>query len=117
MIVLPKIYFRYLFARLFLPFSICLGGCTLIWVMADFYGNVDDFLGHHIGLGKIIYFYSLQIPNMLVQVLPASLLFSTLWTLIGLNRRCELVAFQSGGMAPIVLYSPFFIFAFFWVAL
>ncbi len=59
----------------------------------------------------IIRFYALQIPSMLVQVLPAALLISTLWTLLALNRRSELVAFQSGGMAPIWLFSPFFAFA------
>jgi len=110
-----KIYFRYLFLRLFIPFAICLCACTLIWIMADLYGNIDDFLEHKINVLVILRFYSLQIPNMLVQVLPAALLFSTLWTLLNLNRRCELVAFQSGGMAPIWLFSPFFVFALIWV--
>jgi lipopolysaccharide export system permease protein len=110
-----KIFFRYLFLRLLIPFVVCLCGCTLIWIMADLYGNIDDFLEHKINLLVILRFYSLQIPNMLVQVLPAALLFSTLWTLLSLNRRCELVAFQSGGIAPIWLFSPFFAFAFIWV--
>ena len=110
-----KIFFRYLFVRLFIPFAVCLCACTLIWIMADLYGNIDDFLEHKINLLVILRFYSLQIPAMLVQVLPAALLFSTLWTLLSLNRRCELVAFQSGGMAPIWLFSPFFAFAFIWV--
>jgi lipopolysaccharide export system permease protein len=111
-----KIFFRYLFLRLLVPFLVCLCACTLIWVMADLYGNIDDFLEHKVGLMLILRFYSLQIPSMLVQVLPAALLFSTLWTLISLNRRCELVAFQSGGMAPIWLFSPFICFAFIWIA-
>jgi lipopolysaccharide export system permease protein len=110
-----KIFFRYLFLRLLVPFVVCLCACTLIWVMADLYGNIDDFLEHKVSILVILRFYSLQIPSMLVQVLPAALLFSTLWTLIGLNRRCELVAFQSGGMAPIWLFSPFFAFALIWV--
>jgi lipopolysaccharide export system permease protein len=109
--VLTKIFFRYLFFRLFVPFAVCLSACTLIWIMADLYGNIDDFLEHKINVLVILRFYSLQIPSMLVQVLPAALLFSTLWTLLSLNRRCELVAFQSGGMAPIWLFSPFFVFA------
>jgi lipopolysaccharide export system permease protein len=112
-----KIFFRYLFARLFIPFAICLCACTLIWIMADLYGNLDDFLENKINVFKILYFYVLQVPSMLVQVLPAALLFSTLWTLINLNRRCELVAFQSGGMAPIWLFSPFFVFALIWVVI
>jgi lipopolysaccharide export system permease protein len=110
-----KIFFRYLFLRLFVPFAVGLAACTLIWVMVDLYGNIDDFLEHKINVFLILRFYALQIPSMLVQVLPAALLFSTLWTLLALNRRSELVAFQSGGMAPIWLYSPFFVFALIWV--
>jgi lipopolysaccharide export system permease protein len=112
-----KIFFRYLFMRLLIPFMVCLCACTLIWIMADLYGNLDDFLEHKINVLVILRFYSLQIPNMLVQVLPAALLFSTLWTLLSLNRRCELVAFQSGGMAPIWLFTPFFAFAVIWVGI
>ncbi len=114
-----KIYFRYLFARLFVPFAVCLGGCTLIWVMVNIYGNLEDFLENKGSFGTtlwiILRYYSLQVPNMLVQVLPASILFSTLWTLLALNRRSELVAFQAGGMAPLWLFSPFLVFAVIWM--
>ena len=111
-----KIFFRYLFMRLLVPFTICMFGCAVIWIMVDLYGNIDDFLENKGNLSLILRFYSLQIPNMLVQVLPAGLLFSTLWTLMGLNRRSELVAFQSGGMAPLLLFSPFICFTAIWVA-
>ena len=111
MLPVSKIFFRYLFVRLLVPFAVCLCACTLIWIMADFLGNVEDFLEHKVNVLVILRFYLLQIPSMLVQVLPAALLFSTLWTLMSLNRRCELVAFQSGGMAPIWLFTPFFAFA------
>jgi len=106
-----KIFFRYLFIRLFIPFVITFLACAVIWIMIDLYGNIDDFLEHKINLLLILRYYSAQIPIMLVLVLPATLLFSTLATLLGLNRRNELVAFQSGGMAPIWLFSPFFLFA------
>jgi lipopolysaccharide export system permease protein len=112
-----KIFFRYLFMRLFQTFFIVLAGCTVIWVMADLYGNMDDFLDHKVSFLLVLRFYSLQIPRMLVQVLPATMLFSTLFTLMSLNRRSELVALQSGGMAPIWIFSPFFLFAFIWVGI
>jgi lipopolysaccharide export system permease protein len=106
-----KIYFRYLFIRLLIPFGITLFACTILWIMVDLYGNIDDFLEHKINVRLIFYFYTLQIPSMLVWALPAALLFSTLWTLLSLNRRSELVAFQSGGMAPAWLFTPFVVFA------
>jgi lipopolysaccharide export system permease protein len=112
-----KIFFRYLFLRLAQTFLICLTACTVIWVMADLYGNMDDFLDHKVNFLLILRFYSLQIPKMLVQVLPAAILFSTLFTLLNLNRRSELVALQSGGMAPLWMFSPFFLFAFIWIVI
>jgi lipopolysaccharide export system permease protein len=107
-----KIFFRYLFMRLLQPFFICLAACTIIWIMADLYGNIDDFLEHKVNVTLILRFYLWQIPKMLVVVLPATLLFSTLFTLLSLNRRSEMIAFQSGGMAPIWMFSPFIVFAF-----
>jgi len=116
-----KIYFRYLFARLFVPFAVCICACTLIYIMVDIYGNLEDFLEHKGSLLStlwiILRFYSLQIPSILVEVLPASILFSTLWTLLALNRRSELVAFQAGGLAPFWLFSPFLVFGLVWMAL
>jgi lipopolysaccharide export system permease protein len=109
------IFFRYLFLRLLQPFLVCLTACTIIWVMVDLYGNMDDFLDHKVGFGLVLRFYALQIPGMLVQVLPATMLFAALFTLMALNRRSELVALQSGGMAPLWMFSPFFLFAVLWM--
>jgi len=66
-----KIFFRYLFLRLFQPFCVCLAACTVIWVMIDLYGTMDDLLGHNVKFGVILQFYLWQFPKMLVQVLPS----------------------------------------------
>jgi lipopolysaccharide export system permease protein len=109
------IFFRYLFVRLLQPFLICLAAWIVIWVMTDLYGNMDEFLDHKVSIGLVLQFYALSIPKMLVQVLPATMLFATLFTLLALNRRSELVALQSGGMAPLWMFSPFFLFAVIWM--
>lgn len=101
--------------RLLQPFLICLAACAIIWIMADLYGNIDEFLEHKINFALIARFYMYNIPKMLVVVLPAVILFSTLFTLLSLNRRSELIAFQSGGMAPVWMFSPFFLFAVIWM--
>jgi lipopolysaccharide export system permease protein len=112
-----KIFFRYLFTRLFQTFLICMTACTVIWVMADLYGNMDDFLDHKVKILLILRFYVLRIPQMLALMLPAGMLFSTLFTLLSLNRRSEFVALQAGGMAPLLMFSPFFLFAFIWMGI
>jgi lipopolysaccharide export system permease protein len=108
-----KIFFRYLFMRLVQPFCFCFAGFTVLWVMADLYGTMEDFLDHKVHLSLVLWFYALQIPHMLVQVLPTAVLFSTLFTLLSLNRRSEFVALQAGGVAPIWLFAPFLLFGFF----
>jgi len=105
-----KIFFRYLFLRLLQPFCYCLLGLTILWIVADVYGTMEDFIDHKVKFGVFIHYYALQIPHMLVQVLPAAALFSTLFTLISLNRRSELVALQAGGLAPLWLLAPFLLF-------
>ena len=109
-----KIYFRYLFFRLLVPFTVCPIAGTVIWIMVDLYGNIYDFIEHKAPFRLVIWFYLLQIPSMLVQVLPATILVASLWTLLSLNRRSELVAFQSGGMSPIWLFTPFLLFTAIW---
>jgi len=110
-----KIFFRYLFMRLLQPFLICMVGCAVLWIMIDLYGNMEEFLDHKVNFILILRFYSLQIPKMLVQVLPAAVLFSSLFTLMSLNRRSELVALQAGGMAPLLMFSPFVLFGLLWM--
>jgi lipopolysaccharide export system permease protein len=105
-----KIFFRYLFLRLLQPFVYCLSALTILWVVADVYGTMEDFIDHKVTFVVFMHYYALQIPHMLVQVLPAAVLFSTLSTLLSLNRRSELVALQAGGMAPLWLLSPFLVF-------
>jgi LPS export ABC transporter permease LptG len=110
-VAVMKIFFRYLFVRILQVFLITLACCTLLWVMVDLYGNMEEFLNHKVNLLLILRFYALQIPRMLVQALPAAVLISALFTLLSLNRRSELVALQAGGMAPLLMFSPFFLFA------
>ena len=96
--------------RLLVPFCYCFSAFTLLWVMADLYGTMEQFIDHHVAFSRILIFYALQIPNMMIQVLPAAVLFSTLFTLLSLNRRSELVALLSGGLAPMWMLAPFLLF-------
>ncbi len=105
-----KIFFRYLFLRLLLPFCYTVAAMSILWIVSDVYGTMEDFIEHKVKFILFIRFYALQFPRMLVQVLPAAVLFSTLFTLLSLKRRSELVALQAGGLAPLLLLAPFLLF-------
>ncbi len=105
-----KIFFRYLFLRLLLPFCYTMAAMSILWIVADIYGTMEDFIEHKVKFVLFLRFYALQFPRMLVQVLPPAVLFSTLFTLLSLKRRSELVALQAGGLAPLLLLAPFFLF-------
>lgn len=106
-----KILYRYLFLELALPFLFCLAACSLLWIIADLFGTLDEFIQQKVSWSIILHFYLAQIPRLLVPVLPVSLLFSSLYTLLDLGRRQELVAMQAGGLGPIFMFSPFAILA------
>jgi lipopolysaccharide export system permease protein len=105
-----KIFFRYLFLRLLVPFVYTVAAMSVLWIVSDVYGTMEDFIEHKVKFILFIRFYALQFPRMLVQVLPAAVLFSTLFTLLSLKRRSELVALQAGGLAPLLLLAPFLLF-------
>ena len=62
-----RIYFRYLFLRLFVPFAVCLSACTLIWIMADLYGNIDDFLENKISALPLL-LTILNLPQLSIMI-------------------------------------------------
>ena len=105
-----KIFFRYLFLRLLVPFCYTVAALSILWIVSDVYGTMEDFIEHKVKFILFVRFYALQFPRMLVQVLPAAVLFSTLFTLLSLKRRSELVALQAGGLAPLLLLAPFLLF-------
>src|ERR1043165_205505 len=106
-----KIFFRYILLELIQPFVFILIACIALWVVADLFGTLDDFLEEGAAWTMVLQFYMAQFPSIMVTMLPVALLFATLYTLLRLNSRSEIIAFMAGGISPFGLFTPFMVLA------
>ncbi|PTX97587.1 hypothetical protein DB346_21605 [Verrucomicrobia bacterium LW23] len=106
-----KIFFRYILLELIQPFVFILIACIALWVVADLFGTLDDFLEKGASWTIVLQFYLAQFPSIMVTMLPVALLFATLYTLLRLNSKSEFIAFMAGGISPLGLFTPFMVLA------
>jgi len=92
-----KIIDRYILKQFVFFFAFMLVGLSLCFVIVDFFGKVRMFLSNHASLMQILrYFYYLT-PSIFSQMIPASMLLSTLITLGNFSRSNEIVALKASG--------------------
>lgn len=100
---------RYVARQFLAIFAICLIGLFAIWLIADLGDNLDD-LKHS---GNVPAFalklYTARLPEILVMLLPYSLLLSILYCLGRLSRSREIVAMIQTGRGLARLTTPFLV--------
>ncbi|SDU26322.1 lipopolysaccharide export system permease protein [Verrucomicrobium sp. GAS474] len=107
-----KILLRHLFVSLLSSFLFCLGACLLLLIVQDLFNSIDEFTQNRDRASLIFSYYGALIPGALLMVLPPALLFSTLYTLLTLNRTSQLVAMQACGVSPGAIFLPFIVLGF-----
>ena len=100
---------RYVARQFLAIFLICLGGLFIVWLIADLGDNLDDL--KHSGSTAVyaVKLYSARLPEILVMLLPYSLLLSILYSLGRLSRSREIVAMIQTGRGLARLTTPFLI--------
>jgi len=108
---------RYLARQnLFLLFVILLVG-TGIYLLTDLFEKIDDFIESSQGLLTILLFFSLKIPIIISQILPAVFLLASVIQLNLLARSNETVALQAGGISPLVIMRFLLVYGLFWACM
>jgi lipopolysaccharide export system permease protein len=90
---------RYVFgtwARIFLMTAL---GFPLIQVIIDLADNFEKLLRAGLGTKEILVSYAFAIPGFAFEVLPAAVLFATLFTIGALSRNTELTAAKASGVS------------------
>ena len=102
---------RYVLGTWLRIFLITAVGFPLIQVIIDWADSIDKFARNGLTLKTVAISYAYAFPGFAFEILPAGVLFATLFTIGGLSRNTELTAAKASGVSfhrlllPIVLAS------------
>lgn len=88
------------------PFSFCLIGFVAIWLIADLTDNAPNLIGAD--LGTVLQFYVIQLPFMILFVMPVTLLLSLLYSLSRMSKSNEIISMLGAGRSVIRVLRPLF---------
>lgn len=99
---------RYLLRELLLPLGYCLGGFLIFWLSFDLISELDDYQQKGLSFGEIASVSALKTPELLIIVMPISLLLALLYALTNHARHQELTAMRAAGISLCRLSMPYF---------
>src|SRR5258708_3013483 len=103
---------RYLLRELLEPLAYCLGGFLIFWISFDLFTTLAKIQEKHLTIPEAAEYYVIKTPELLVLVLPISLLLALLYTLTHLAKSHELTAIRAAGWSLWRLSVPFFLVGF-----
>ncbi|MBU1248024.1 MAG: LptF/LptG family permease [Proteobacteria bacterium] len=105
---------RYLFRRNMFLLLLCLGVGTSVYLLADMFDRMDDFMEAGLSAGQIAWYFVAKTPLILSQILPAVFLMALVVQVGLMVRSREMLALQAGGMSFRRIVRFFIIYAIFW---
>ncbi len=97
---------RYVLRNFLQPFVYCVLGFLAIWLIFDISDNSSTIFDERAPLGLVLRFYWTQIPQVLVILLPVSLLLALLFSLGRMSRSNEIVSMLTAGVSVTRLILP-----------
>jgi lipopolysaccharide export system permease protein len=98
---------RYFLRELLIPLGYCLGGFLVFWIAFDVFANLNDFQKDGLLGRDIAEYYLVQAPEILVIILPVTLLLALLYTLTNHARHNEITAARVAGVSLWRLLMPY----------
>lgn len=97
---------RYLTKEIFKYFGFVLLTVVGIYLVVDFFQRIDNFLEADFPFSKIIRFYQLKIPSVIVQIAPVGILLAVSIVFGLMNKNNEIIALKSSGVSITYLLGP-----------
>src|SRR5881628_220185 len=94
-----RILDRYVIRNFLQVYFYCIAGFISIWLIFDVSDNISTFIDEHVGLLLVGRYYATQIPQVLIILLPVSLLLSLLFALGRMSRSNEIVSMLTAGIS------------------
>jgi len=90
---------------------LCLGAFIAIYLLIDFFENINDFIDHNAAPGDYLSYLLNSIPLIFGKILPLAILMTVVLTLCGLGRTNEITAMRSCGFSLWRIIQPFMLMA------
>ena len=94
-----KLIDKYIFGQFMVPFIYALFTFSLLFVIADLFDHLSDFIDARTPLLEVFRYYLFVMPSLLVYIVPISLLLGLLYSLWQLSRHSELTALRASGIS------------------
>jgi lipopolysaccharide export system permease protein len=104
-----NLFDRYITRNFLQAYFYCIVGFISIWLIFDISDSISTFLDQHVGLRRVLEFYATQVPQILVILLPVSLLLALLFVLGRMSRANEIVSMLTAGISLIRVLAPLFL--------
>jgi lipopolysaccharide export system permease protein len=100
---------RYVFSEFWKIFIVTSLGFPILIVVTDLAENVEKYLNRNVTPRDIALSYVFWIPDSMFMVLPAAVLFATVFTIGGLTRHAEITAAKASGISFYRMIIPIFV--------
>src|SRR6202007_3089571 len=90
---------RYVLKNFLQAYIYCIAGFISIWLIFDVSDNISTFIDQHVGLSLTVRYYGTQVPEVLIILLPVSLLLALLFSLGRMSRANEIVSMLTAGIS------------------
>lgn len=102
---------RYVFGEFWKIFVVTALGFPVLLVVIDLTDHVDQYLSRQISVRDIALSYLFWIPDSMFMVLPAAVLFATVFSIGSFTRHAELTAAKASGISFYRMIMPIFLAA------
>ncbi len=100
---------RYVLSEFLRIFVVTAIGFPVLVVMIDLTDNLDKYLDRRLPIADIALSYLYWLPETMFMVLPAAVLFATVFTVGALTRNSEITAAKASGISFYRLTAPVFV--------
>jgi lipopolysaccharide export system permease protein len=90
---------RYVIRNFLQAYIYCIAGFISIWFIFDISDNISIFIDQQVGVLLAIRYYATQVPQILIILLPVSLLLALLFSLGRMSRANEVVSMLTAGVS------------------
>ena len=100
---------RYVFTEFWKIFVATALGFPILVNIIDLTDNLDKYLGQNLSAGRIALSYLYWLPDSMFMILPAAVLFATVFSIGALTRHSEITAAKASGISFYRFIAPIFV--------